>query len=111
MKKFHVAFKGLVFFFKNELNAKIHTAISLLVILAGFYFNLSLYDWGLVTISIALVFTAEIINTAIEKTMDLTHPEKDPRVAIIKDVAAGAVLFASIMSAIIGLLVFIPYLM
>ena len=111
MKKFHVAFKGLIFFFKNELNAKIHTAISILVISAGFYFKVSLNDWGLIAISISVVLTAEIINTAIEKTMDLLHPENDSRVAIIKDVAAGAVLFASIMSAIIGLLVFIPHLM
>jgi diacylglycerol kinase len=111
MRKFHVAFKGLVFFFKNELNAKIHAAISIMVIVSGFYFKLNLIEWGLISISIALVFTAEIINTAIEKAMDLVHPEENPYVGIIKDVAAGAVLFASIMSAVIGLLVFVPHLM
>ena len=111
MKKFIVAFNGLVYFFRNELNAKIHSVISVLVVISGFYFKISIYEWGLVCFAIALVFTAEIINTAIEKAMDLVHPEKDSRVGMIKDLAAGAVLFASIMSAIIGLLVFLPYLM
>ena len=111
MKKFSVAFKGLAYFFRNELNAKIHSAISVFVVVAGFYFKISVYEWGLVCFAIALVFTAEIINTAIEKTMDMIQPEKDIGVGNIKDIAAGAVLFASIMSAIIGLLVFIPYLM
>jgi len=111
MKKFGFAFKGLVFFFRNELNAKIHSAISIMVIVSGFYFKLNLFEWGLVSFAIALVFTAEIINTAIEKIMDMVHPEKDIRVGNIKDLAAGAVLFASIVSAIIGLIVFIPHLM
>ena len=111
MKKFGFAFNGLVFFFRNELNAKIHSVISVFVIVSGFYFQISVYEWGLVSFAIALVFTAEIINTAIEKIMDMIHPEKDIRVGNIKDLAAGAVLFASIVSAIIGLIVFIPHLM
>ena len=111
MKTFSDAFKGLGYFFRNELNAKIHSFITVLVFIAGFYLKLNINEWGLIIFAIALVFTAEIINTAIEKIMDMIQPDKDNRVRNIKDIAAGAVLFASIMSAIIGLIVFIPHLM
>ena len=111
MKKFIVAFKGIGYFFSNELNAKIHFLISLVVVSSGVYFQITITEWCLIVFSIALVFTAEILNTAIERSMDLVSPEKDIRVGQIKDIAAGAVLFASIMAAIIGLLIFVPYLM
>ena len=111
MHKFIVAFKGIFLFFKEELNARIHAVISLLVIGAGLFFNVTKSEWLSLVFAIGLVFTAEILNTAIERTMDLVRPEKDIKVGKVKDIAAAAVLFASIIAAIIGLWIFIPYLM
>lgn len=58
----------------------------------------------------AMVLGLEAVNTAIERTLDTLHPERDERIRNVKDIAAGAVLTASILAVVVGLLVFIPYL-
>ena len=108
IKSFGYAFKGLAYMFKNEAHARIHLAATILVIILGFYTILTKMEWIAVIGCIGLVWMAEAFNTAIEKIMDLVSPEKDDRVGVIKDVAAGAVLIAAIAAAIIGLMVFVP---
>lgn len=87
---------------------RIHFLSAVLVVIAGFATGLSYSEWLIITIMIALVIGAEMINTAIECTVNLASPELHPLAKKAKDVAAGAVLVFAIASVIIGLLIFLP---
>lgn len=82
--------------------------MTILVVIGGVLFNVSRIEWMLLIILIGFVWTAELLNTAIENIADLITNNYDPRIKRIKDMAAGAVLIAAICSATIGLLIFIP---
>jgi len=104
---FLYAGKGIIAAFK-ERNFIIHLIFTCAVIFLGFYLNISTWQWMAIIISIAMVLCTELINTAIEKTIDLLHPDYHPKAGLIKDLAAAAVLVASISAIAIGLMVFIP---
>jgi diacylglycerol kinase len=78
------------------------------VTIAGFIFKLNLVEWGLVIFAIGLVLVSELMNTAIESFVDVISPEYSEKAGFIKDVAAGAVLIAAIISVIIGIIIFLP---
>jgi diacylglycerol kinase (ATP) len=80
--------------------------VAFAAILLGFIFKISHTEW--IGVCIALVLSLELINTSIEKTIDLLHPDFNERAGEIKDMAAAAVLVAAIISVIIGLIIFIP---
>ena len=108
---FFYAGRGIISALKEERNLKIHISIMLLVILAGIYFQISYMEWIICIILFALVISLELVNTAIETTVDIAMPEKNEKAKIAKDVSAGAVLVSAIASAIIGLMIFIPKIM
>ena len=108
-QSFKYAFNGISSLFK-ERNFKIHSIIALLVIIAGFFFRITIAEWILLLLTISSVFVAEALNTCIEKVCDFITPNYHKRIGIIKDIAAGAVLIAVIISVIIGILVFRPYI-
>ena len=87
---------------------KIHLAISVLVIICGIFFAISLTEWICCILCIGLVVGAEMMNTAIENVVDLASPGQHPLAGKAKDIAAGAVLICAIISVIVGLLIFIP---
>lgn len=105
---FKCAFNGIKNVFINERNFKIHTLAMILVIIFGFIFKLSLTEWIICLICFALVMGLEMVNTAIEKTVDLAEPNFNETARIAKDASAGAVLLVSILSAIIGIIIFAP---
>jgi diacylglycerol kinase len=100
------AVRGLVYFFKNEKNGKIQLAIGFFTIVIAAYLGCNAIEWFCILFCIAMVLGFEMLNTAIEKTCDLIQEEYHPKIKIIKDVAAGAVLFVSIISAVIGGFIF-----
>lgn len=102
------ALEGVVQFFKSERNGQIEGVIAVIVIAAGFYFNIDRLEWIAVLLCIGGVLTAEALNTAIEKLCDVISQERDARIKLVKDISAGAVLLMSIASSIIGLKIFIP---
>ncbi len=104
------AWQGWAAFFRHETHGQIQSVIAMIVLLAGFFFGISRTEWIAVLFCIALVLSLEMVNTAIEKLADQTHPGRHPQIGLVKDVAAGAVLWASVISVIIGGLVFWPYL-
>ncbi len=104
---FKYAWTGFIFFIK-ERNIKIHLLVALLVIILGIVLSINTLEWALITISIMVVISLEIINTVIENIFDLFHPEKDGRIMIIKDLAAAAVFVSAIGAVIIGLIIFLP---
>jgi diacylglycerol kinase len=107
-KNFINAFNGLKYFFKKEQNGKIQAAVAITVLLAGFYLHLSAIEWIFIFLCICAVLVLEMMNSAIEHLCNLVYSEYHPSIKIIKDVAAGAVLFASIVSVVIGLIIFLP---
>lgn len=108
VNSFKYAYEGITTGIKEERNLKIHIMIMILVIILGIILKISKIDWIICIILFGFVISLELINTAIENTVDLITIEKNPKAKIAKDVAAGAVLIASITSAIIGLIIFIP---
>ena len=102
------AFNGLIFFFKETVHARIHAFAALVVVLFGLYFQLNSLEWVSVLLCIGLVLSLEAVNSAIEYTVDLASPAYNELAKKAKDVAAAAVLLATIFSVIIAGLIFIP---
>lgn len=90
-------------------NAWIHAVATIVVALAGFYFNITRGEWAVIIISSTAVWVAESLNTAIEFVADATRKERDPLIRDAKDVAAGAVLIAAIAAIIVATIIFGPY--
>ena len=101
---------GLRHFAAVERNGWIHACASVVVVAAGFYFRLTVHEWRWVILAIALVWLAEAFNTAIERLGDAITFEPNDFLKYAKDVSAGAVLIAAVTSALIGLTIFVPYL-
>jgi undecaprenol kinase/diacylglycerol kinase (ATP) len=104
------AFEGIRQFVSCNRNAKIQIVMAILAITLGFTVSLSFSQWMLVLFCIGLVISLEMINSAIEKYCDLVTTDFHRGIKIIKDVAAGAVLVASFISLVIGLMIYIPAL-
>lgn len=108
MKSFVHAGRGLRSLVRTEHNAWLHLAATVAVISAGLTLKISLDDWRWITLAIAMVWIAEAFNTAIEALCDRITDAFDPAIGRVKDLAAGAVLLASIGAAIIGVLTLGP---
>ncbi len=107
-KSFSYAMNGIRLFLKTTHNSWVQIVLALIAIILGIYFHIETTEWLFIVLAIGFVLTAEAFNTAFEFDMDLTSPKMHPYAKYTKDVAAGAVLLASITSAIIGLIIFIP---
>ncbi|MBT2685736.1 diacylglycerol kinase family protein [Bacillus sp. ISL-37] len=105
---FKFGFEGIAAAAAKERNVQIHLAISVIVILSGFIFSINKYEWIAIILSIGGMVSMEMINTAIERTVDLYTKEYHPLAKQAKDIAAGAVLVFAIASVIIGLIIFLP---
>ena len=107
---FAYAFQGLGYAFRTQRNIRVHATIALVAIILGIVLRISALEFAMVFIAITSVFSAEMFNTVIELSIDLSTPEYHPLAKIAKDVAAGAVLFSAFLAIIIGLFVFGPHL-
>ena len=103
------ALTGILTAFKEERNMRKHAVTALVVVLAGFVFQVSRIEWLFLLMSIFLVVAFEIMNSAIENVVDLaSHYHFSMLAKKAKDMAAGAVLVVSLLAAVIGALIFIP---
>lgn len=112
LKAFPCAFKGILSGFE-ERNMKFHGVAALVVLWLSWYLQLVFCEWVVVLVLIGLVWAAELINTAVEELANIVRDELKLDYEATKrarDTAAGAVLVLAIISAIIGLLIFIPKL-
>src|SRR5215216_1876875 len=107
-KSFVYAWTGIIQFFRQEPNAQLHLAATVIVVALSVFFGLTKTEAIAVIFSVGLVWVTEMINTAIEKTMDFISIEKHAAIMFIKDVAAGAVLVAAAVAFLVGLIIFIP---
>ncbi len=106
---FRYAFRGIGHLFKEEHNSWIHLSVTILVIIAGLWFKLSVQEWMFIIFAIGFVFVAEIFNSAVENLGDAITKEENEKIGKAKDLAAAGVLLSAIVSAIIGLIIFIPH--
>lgn len=107
-KGFTYAIRGVRVFVKSTHNMWIHIVVSIVVVVLGFMYNLNESEWGLVVFAIGMVMTAEAFNTALEIDIDLTSPGYHELARDTKDIAAGAVLIATLTAVAIGLIIFLP---
>jgi diacylglycerol kinase len=105
---FKHAFHGWWFVLRTQRNAWIHAVVTILVLLVAFWLHLPLRDWAILFLTIALVWTAEFINTALEAVVDLASPQRHPLAKAGKDVGAAAVLIAALAAILVGLLILGP---
>lgn len=105
---FGFAFKGIGILYRDTPNALIHLIFTVGVLIAGFLLHISVGEWIAVILCIGIVTAAEAFNSALESLADKVSPEKDPLIGKAKDLAAGAVLVAAVMAAIIGIIIFLP---
>lgn len=102
------AIKGAWMLLKNEASIQVQAVIAVGVIIAGFYYNISVVEWMFQVFAIGLVMSIEGLNTAAEEIANFIHPEYHKKIGYIKDVAAGAVFFAAIVAMVIACLIYIP---
>lgn len=95
---------------RSQHNAWLHAVATVGVVGAGLFFRLAPTEWCVVVLAMAAVWTAEALNTAFEFLADVASPEFHPLVERSKDVAAGAVLLSALAAAVVGGIVFYPYL-
>lgn len=105
---FAYAFHGWWYVLRTQRNAWIHAFISVLVVLMALWLRLSLRDWAVLFLTIALVWTAEFINTALEAVVDLVSPQEHFLARVGKDVGAAAVLIAALAAILVGILILGP---
>lgn len=101
-----VSFRGIGFAIRSQLHMRIHVFFTILAVLLGLYVGLSMVEWALLSLSIALVVIAECVNTAIEITVDMVTKQYRLRAMLAKDVASGAVTLAAIQAVVVGYLLF-----
>ncbi len=105
-KSFSYALRGLGNVVRYENNARIHLVATVIVAVTGGILQISWQDWCWLVTAVSMVWITETINTAIEKLVDLVSPGHNEKAGAVKDIAAGAVLLASIFAAVIGGIIF-----
>jgi diacylglycerol kinase (ATP) len=108
IKSIGFAVKGAYKLVTTEHSVMVQFSLMILMILAGFYFEISREEWMLQILAFGLVLAIEGLNTAVEKIADFIHPEFHNRIGFIKDIAAGAVLFAAFSAMAVGALIYVP---
>ena len=108
IKSFGYAIEGIIYSFRVGLHFRFHILALILVIILGVIYKVTYFEWLIIISISSAVIAAETINTAIEETCDLLHPDLHPRAKLAKHCAAGGVLILSIAAVIIGLIIFIP---
>jgi diacylglycerol kinase len=108
IRAFGHAFRGWWYVIRTQRNAWLHALMTTLVILLAAWLRLPARDWAALILVIAMVWTTEFINTALEAVVDLASPRHHPLAKVGKDVGAAAVLIAALTSVLVGLLILGP---
>ena len=110
LRSFRYAGRGLSAGWRGQTNIRVMTVLALLAIGLGWWTGLSTVEWAVLALTIGLVLSLELLNTAGEKLVDILSPGYDDRYGQVKDILAAAVLIASIAAATVGVLIFAPRL-
>ncbi|MFH1745095.1 MAG: diacylglycerol kinase family protein, partial [bacterium] len=109
-KSFQYALRGFARVMSEEQNLRVQSAVGALVIFLGAYFRVSRFEWCFLVLAIGFVMLAEIMNSAVERVVDILKPRMDVYIKEIKDIMACAVMFASLVAVIMGVIIFYPYI-
>ncbi len=109
-RSFYDAFHGLIYTFRYELSFRLQTLMAVIALFLAFYFPLKMYEKVVIILLVALVLILELINSTLERIIDLFRPRIDHVAKVIKDIMAGAVLVSAIVSVVIGWLIFWPHI-
>lgn len=104
------AARGAWMLLKTEASIQVQAAIAILMTVAGFYFDITATQWIAQILCIGLIMGLEGMNTTAEAIADFIHPDYHEKIGQIKDISAGAVFFSAIISTIVGLIIYIPYI-
>ena len=107
-ESFRYAYAGLRTLWREEHNVRIHIVAGLIVLVMGFLLHISLSEWCVVTLVVAVVLLAEALNSSLENIADAISEEKNEKIQKAKDLAAAAVLISAIAAVIIGVIIFLP---
>lgn len=107
---FSFAIAGVRHALKYNQNLQIHFAVAFIVLLLSLYFRISRFEFGMVGVMIVITIASEMINTAIEQMVDLITLEHRQQAKVAKDVAAGMVLVTATGAFIVGVAIFLPYI-
>ncbi len=110
INSFNYAFQGIIYTLRTQRNMRIHVVVSAVVLLMSLFFRLNRWEMMVLFVTITMVIAAEMVNTAIEATIDLMTDQYNIFAKIAKNVAAGAVLITSLNAVIIGYLLFASHL-
>ncbi|MDP2587201.1 MAG: diacylglycerol kinase family protein [bacterium] len=102
------ALQGMAYALKREVNFRIEVAVGIVAVVLGVALSISQIEWLILVLTIGVVLALELVNTGFERLADAQIAHFDPQIKIAKDVSAGAVLIASIMSVAIGFWLFVP---
>lgn len=102
---------GIKVAWREEFSFKIQIAAAILVTILGWYFGISSTEWLAIVIVMGAVLSAEALNTALEELCDMYKSDPDPHIGKIKDLAAAAVLIASVAASVVGAIIFVPHLL
>jgi diacylglycerol kinase len=108
---FRYAIAGIYYALRTQKNTWVHICFTVTALAVGFWLKIDLIEWALVILVAGLVWSTELINTAVEATLDLISPEPHPLAKVAKDASAGGVLIAAGTAVCVGLLVFGPPLL
>lgn len=111
LKSFGYAWEGLRYVFKHDQNIRIHFLVGILVIIFSLALDVNPFEMGILGIMIILVIVTEMINSTMEKIVDLITKEHHEEARIAKDVSSGMVLLTAIGSVIVGILIFLPHIL
>ncbi len=108
---FRYAFAGIWWAIKTQRNMRVHLVLGICAVLLAIALGLDTAREAILALTVTLVLVAEMINTVVEAVVDLVSPTYHPLARVAKDVAAGAVLVTAIGSVVVGLFIFLPYLL
>ena len=108
---FRYAFRGIVTMLRAEFNARVHAVAAVIVVSSGLVLGIDRFEWLILVLTIAGVFSLEAVNTAFEALCDVASPDFHPQVERAKDVAAGAVLTSAVAALVVAILIFAPKLL
>ncbi len=111
LNSFRYAFSGIGHALRTQLNLRIQAVISILVVIAGVWLQINTTEWAIIIVTMMIVLSAELFNTALEAALDRVSTEHHPLARVAKDASAGAVLIGAIGAVLVGLLIFLPKLM
>lgn len=110
-RSFRYAFSGLAELLRSQHNARVHLFASLLVVIVGLSLGVTRMEWCALLLAMMLIWIAEALNTALEFLCNLVSPDFHPLIKKSKDVAAASVLISAAGAVVIGVLIFLPYLL